>query len=49
MFNSKEESMEAWASLFGVCRFVRFTGSFMETKEVYFIFWRKNYGTEDNY
>ena len=37
MFNSKEESMEAWASLFG------FAG------DAYYIFWRKNYGTEDNY
>ena len=34
---------------FLIYRVVRFTGAFMETKEVYFIFWRKSYGTEDNY
>ena len=30
---------------FWFCSFVRFTGSFMETKDIYYIFWRKNYGT----
>ena len=34
---------------FWFCSFVRFTCAFMETKEVYFIFWRKSYGAEDNY
>ena len=30
---------------FWICSFVRFTGAFMETKDAYYIFWRKNYGT----
>ena len=32
MFNSKEESMETWASLFGICRFAKFTCAFMRER-----------------